>query len=174
MKTSKVKISPSHVKLENVILQQYPVRCEHASALTVSVQCLQAVITKISQMTAWLDMPIKHLLTSILMTGEIAWYNPGNSKAIGYINITFAMSSTFCQLNLINIGEPSLVSAYLHITWKSRLVDINLEDQEICDIAQTVIQQMLKMSTILQWSVHNILISAGNFSRLHTGDGQTW
>ena len=26
------------MKLENVILQQYPVRCEHASALTVSVQ----------------------------------------------------------------------------------------------------------------------------------------
>ena len=27
--------------------------------------------------------------------------------------------------------------------------------------------------TILQWSVHNILISAGNLSCLHTGDGQT-
>ena len=36
--TSHVKISPSHVNLENVPLQQYPVRREHASALTVSVQ----------------------------------------------------------------------------------------------------------------------------------------
>ena len=35
---SHAKIIPSHVKLENVILQQYPVRREHASALTVSVQ----------------------------------------------------------------------------------------------------------------------------------------
>ena len=73
----------------------------------------------------------------------------------------------------MNFGEPSLACGYLHIPWKSRLVDINLEDQEICDIAQTVIQQMLKMSTILQWYVQNILISAGNLSRIHTGDGLT-
>ena len=36
--TSHVKISPSPVNLENVLLQQYPVRRGHASALTVSVQ----------------------------------------------------------------------------------------------------------------------------------------
>ena len=33
-------ISPSPVSLENVLRQQYPVRCEHASSLTVSVQCV--------------------------------------------------------------------------------------------------------------------------------------
>jgi len=34
-----LNISPSHVNIENVLLEQYPVTREHASVLTVSAQC---------------------------------------------------------------------------------------------------------------------------------------